>query len=296
MISAAAKEAAAALAADRAILAQTPVSLAERRARFEARASLAPAPADIAVESLSIAGVSCERLTPPGADQAPFLLYLHGGAYCLGSPRSHRELAGRIARTAGLRAVLPDYRLAPEHPFPAALEDALAVYEAMQRHVGRAVAIAGDSAGGGLALALLIAARDKGLRLPNAAAVISPWTDLTLSGDSIAARAALDPFLSLQGIEQSALAYAGAGRSDPLVSPLFAALHGLPPLLIEVGSNEILFDDAARFAARAKAAGVEIQLAVAGGLFHVYHGFPSLPEAREGTDRIGRFLAERARR
>ncbi|MEQ8177473.1 MAG: alpha/beta hydrolase [Amphiplicatus sp.] len=292
MISEAAKETIAALAMNRAILSQTPVSLAQRRASFEARAALAPAPDDVNVESVVIAGVACDLLTPPGSDDAPFLLYLHGGAYCIGSPRSHRELAGRISRAAGLRAVLPDYRLAPEHPFPAALEDALAVYDAMPGLFGDIAAVAGDSAGGGLALALLVAARDRGSRLPASAALISPWTDLTLSGVSIAERAALDPFLSPQGLEQSAVSYAGAARrDDPLMSPLFATLYGLPPLLIEVGSHEILLDDSARLAARAKAAGVESDLVIADGLFHVYHGFPALPEAREGTARIGAFLA-----
>ncbi len=292
MISEAAKETMAALAANRARLAQTSVSLAERRASFEARAALAPAPDDVNVESVAIAGVACDLLTPPDADDAPFLLYLHGGAYCIGSPRSHRELAGRIARAAGLRAVLPDYSLAPEHPFPAALEDVSAVYDAMPSLFGDIVAVAGDSAGGGLALALLLAARGRGSRLPAAAALISPWTDLTQSGVSIVERAALDPFLSPQGLEQSAVAYAGAApRDDPLISPLFATLYGLPPLLIEVGSHEILFDDATRIAARAKAASVESNLVIADGLFHVYHGFPALPEAREGTTRIGSFLA-----
>jgi len=157
---------------------------------------------------------------------------------------------------------------------------------------GDIAAVAGDSAGGGLALALLVAARDQSSRLPASAALISPWTDLTQSGASIVERAALDPFLSPQGLEQSAVSYAGAARrDDPLISPLFATFYGLPPLLIEVGSHEILFDDAARLAARAKAAGVETDLVIAEGLFHVYHGFPALPEAREGTARIGSFLA-----
>ncbi|HOP18542.1 MAG TPA: alpha/beta hydrolase [Parvularculaceae bacterium] len=282
------------LRADRARLKNQPLELSERRRQFEERASLTPLAEDVSVSPSILGGVACETLTPDGAGEAPTLLYLHGGAYCLGSPKSHRELAGRLARAAGLRAVTPDYRLAPENPFPAALDDALSVYAAIAEETGAPpAAVCGDSAGGGLALALLLAARDRGLALPKCAAVISPWTDLTLSGESINARSKLDPFLAPDSLERSAAAYAAGRRlDDPLISPLFADLSVLPPLLIEVGSHEILFDDAARFTARAITAGVDARINVADSLFHVYHGFPMLPEAHEGTTRMASFLQQ----
>lgn len=293
MTSPAASEIMAMLRADRAANSQTPLALAVRRSRFEERARLVPIPATLSVIPRDFGGVRCDVLTPPGASEAPTMLYLHGGAYCLGSPRSHRELIGRIAHAAGMKAVAPDYRLAPEHPFPAALDDAMSVYGAILESTGAPpTALAGDSAGGGLALALLVALRDRKLPAPRAAAVISPWTDLTLSGASMIQRASLDPYLSPDSLEKSAAAYAGdTSRRDPLISPLFANLAGLPPLLVEVGSLEILFDDAARFVDRARAAGCDARLVVGDQLFHVYHGFPTLPEARDGTDRVGRFLA-----
>jgi acetyl esterase/lipase len=219
MISKAAFDAIETLRADRSAIARAPLTLGERRERFEARAKLLPIPADLAISSATIAGVACDGLTPPGAKEMATLLYIHGGGYCLGSPRSHRELAGRIARAAGMKAILPDYRLAPMHPFPAALDDALSVYASILEETGAPpAAICGDSAGGGLALALLVAARDERFPLPRAAAAISPWTDLTLSGASMAERAELDPYLSPGNLEQAAAAYSGGRyRGHPLI-------------------------------------------------------------------------------
>jgi phosphinothricin tripeptide acetyl hydrolase len=221
------------------------------------------------------------------------VLYLHGGGYVIGSPRSHRHLAAAIAGAAAARALLLDYRLAPEHPYPAALEDATAAYRwllAQGIAPGRVV-IAGDSAGGGLTVATLLALREAGVPLPAAGVCISPWVDLTCGGSSYVSKADADPIVQRAGVEQMARAYLGStAPREPLASPLFADLRGLPPLLIHVGSEEVLLDDSVQLAERARAAGVDTTLEVYERMIHVWHWFlPMLDEAQTAVEAIGRF-------
>jgi epsilon-lactone hydrolase len=243
-------------------------------------------------------GRPAEWIRPAGAWNDAALLYLHGGGYVIGSPRSHRHLAEAIARAAGIACLLPDYRLAPEHPFPAAVDDALAAYRSLveQRKIAPgSVAVAGDSAGGGLTAVTLLAIRQAGLPVPGAAVCISPWTDLTCSAPSYGTKAASDPLVARPGITVMAQEYLGAtDPRTPLASPLFADLRGLPPLLIQVGSEEVLLDDATRLAQQACAAGVDATLEVWDSMIHVWHWFlPWLDEAQSAVDKIGAFLRER---
>jgi phosphinothricin tripeptide acetyl hydrolase len=226
------------------------------------------------------------------------VLYLHGGGYVIGSPRSHRHLAAAIAGAAGASALLLDYRLAPEHPFPAAVEDATAAYRWLldQATAPERIVIAGDSAGGGLTVATLLALREARVPLPAGGVCISPWVDLTCSGASYRTMAAADPIVRRAGVEEMARAYLGATPPrTPLASPLFADLRGLPPLLIHVGSDEVLLDDAVQLAERAKAAGVDATLEIYDRMIHVWHWFlPMLDEAQTAVEAIGRFVRSRA--
>jgi monoterpene epsilon-lactone hydrolase len=238
-----------------------------------------------------------ERLQPPTAQPGRMVLYLHGGGYVIGSPRSHRHLAVAIASAAAASALLLDYRLAPEHPFPAALDDAVAAYRWLLDHgvAPGGIVIAGDSAGGGLTVATLVALRDAGLPRPAAGVCISPWVDLTCSAPSYAAKATTDPIVVGQSVARMATAYLGAAdRRTPLASPLFADLAGLPPLLIHVGSEEVLLDDSIALADRATKAGVGATLDVWPEMIHVWHWFlPMLDEAQAAIDRIGIFARAR---
>jgi phosphinothricin tripeptide acetyl hydrolase len=221
------------------------------------------------------------------------VLYLHGGGYVIGSPPSHRHLAAAIAGAAAANALLLDYRLAPEHPYPAAVEDATAAYRwLLARGIAPgSVVIAGDSAGGGLTVATLLALREARVPLPAAGVCISPWVDLTCSGGSYVTKAAADPIVGRAGVEQMARAYLGStAPREPLASPLFADLRGLPPLLIHVGSEEVLLDDSVQLAERARAAGVDTTLEVYERMIHVWHWFlPMLDEAQTAVEAIGRF-------
>jgi len=234
---------------------------------------------------------------PTGDTREPgVLLYLHGGGYLLGSAETHAGLAAQLAQRAGVPAVLLDYRLAPEHPFPAAVDDALAAYrELLERGTSPArTVLAGDSAGAGLAVATLVAARRAGLPLPAAAVLFSPFADLTLSGDSIDALAATDPLFTRASLQEYVTAYlAGQDPADELASPGLADLHGLPPLLIQVGAHEVLLDDAVRLAARAGAADVDVTLEIVAGVPHVFQNrFGELDDADAALDRAGRFLTD----
>jgi monoterpene epsilon-lactone hydrolase len=279
--------------------AQDTLSFDELRAQYDQAERAFPIAPDVRVEPVLAPVAPAEWLRPPGAGHA-VVLYLHGGGYVIGSPRSHRHLAAAIAGAAGASALLLDYRRAPECAFPAAVDDAVAAYRWLlddgRVPAGRIV-IAGDSAGGGLTVATLLALRDGGLALPAGAVCISPWTDLTCSAPSYATKAAVDPVVAPALVTAMAKAYLGsADARTPLASPLHADLRGLPPLLVQVGSEEVLLDDATGLAERARAAGVEVTLEVWDAMIHVWHWFlPMLDEAERAVERIGTFVQERTR-
>jgi len=234
-----------------------------RAARDKASARMFKVPADVTVSPAQLGRLPGEWLRPQGASAAGVVLYLHGGAYITGSCHTHRGLAGHLARAAGSDCFLLDYRLAPEHPFPAAVDDALAAYLALQAaQPARPVALAGDSAGGGLALALALRLRDAGHTAPAAMALLSPWTDLALSLPTHVSKAAVDPFFpDTSTLSAAAQMYAAqTPLTHPLVSPHYASLHGLPPTLIHVGEHEALLGDAQALAATMRAAGTPVQL------------------------------------
>jgi monoterpene epsilon-lactone hydrolase len=286
----------------RAHLAKLPPSdaltTAERRAQYERAEKVFPTPPDVKVERVNVPAAPAEWLRPPSAVPGRVVLYLHGGGYVIGSPRSHRHLAAAIAGAAGASALLLDYRLAPEHPFPAAVEDATAAYRWLldQATAPERIVIAGDSAGGGLTVATLLALREARVPLPAGGVCISPWVDLTCSGASYGTMAAADPIVRRASVEEMARAYLGATPPrTPLASPLFADLRGLPPLLIHVGSDEVLLDDAVQLAERAKAGGVDATLEIYDRMIHVWHWFlPMLDEAQTAVEAIGRFVRSRA--
>lgn len=288
------------IAAVREKLAKLPRSaeqtLEEVRTIYDKATRAFPLPQDIAREDVTLGGVPAERLTPQQARKDQALIYLHGGGYGTGSPRSHRHLAGDIAKRAGVVALVPDYRLAPENPFPAAVDDALAVYrDALKQFAPGRIAIAGDSAGGGLTVAVLLAARDAGLPMPAAAICISPWTDMTASGASYTERAAADPLVTMDGLVRWRQCYIGDGdRRHPLASPAHADLKGLPPLLIQVGGDEILLDDARLLADKARAVDIDTVLEVWPQMIHVWHWyFPMLDEGERANAAIAQFMRDR---
>jgi monoterpene epsilon-lactone hydrolase len=272
---------------------ETPPTVAEQRSGFSA-ALTRPAPAGVVTRRTVLGGRPALELEPAEVSGRGRLLYLHGGGYVVGSPDTHEGLVGELARRLSLRALSVDYRLAPEHPFPAAVDDALAAYrELLDAGIDpRDLVIAGDSAGGGLSIATLLAARHAGLPQPAAVVVFSPWVDLTLAGESMRSKQDVDPLFIEADLRAFADLYVGAGdRAHPLASPLFADLTGLPPLLVQVGANEVLLDDAVRLAARAGADDVEVTLEVGPGLPHVFQlQYGRLDEADAALDRAAAFL------
>jgi len=275
------------------VLSGAPVG--ELRANMEMMATAVPPPDDVAFEPVDAGGVPGEWVTAPGARTDAAMLYLHGGGYAIGSIATHRRLAAAISRAAGIRLLLVDYRLAPEHPHPAAVDDAVAAYRwLLGEGLDRAdLAIAGDSAGGGLTVATLLALRDRGEPLPACAVPISPWVDMDQSASSYATRADLDPMVSAAGLKQMADWYlAGQPLDTPLASPLHADLTGLPPLLVHVGDHEVLLDDATRLVERARQHGVDAVCEVGPECFHVWHAFP-IPEAEDAIGRIAEFVRRR---
>lgn len=267
-------------------------STAEHRTSFDAWA-IQPYPADVTATDVSLGGVDAIELTVDGNAADPTILYFHGGGYVAGSARTGTHLAAELARRAGGRAVSVDYRLAPEHPYPAAVEDGLAAYAGLlESGAGPSqVLLAGDSAGGGLAIATLLAARDRGLPQPAAVALFSPWADISLSGASMRTKDGADPLFSNDIMGWYADRYVPtADRSAPLASPVFATLTGLPPLLIQVGSHEVLLDDAVRLAANAGRDDVEVTLQATAEGTHVFQlSFGMLDEADEAIDEVVRF-------
>lgn len=264
-------------------------TLAETRARLDARADQISLPTDCEFYPERIGGVACERLRPVTAREGRTLLYFHGGGYQVGSPRSHRYLAARLAEAACCEAVVPDYRKAPEDPYPGAVRDALAVY----RSLSGTVVAGGDSAGAGLAIAMALAARDAWLPQPAGLMLISPWVDLAHEGTTYG-REGVDT-VTLERLRRYAADYAaGNALHSPMVSPVYADLTNLPPMLIQVGSNEALLSDSTRLAERAAGAGVEVTLHA---IPHLVHGFPvhfpRLASVRRALAEAGAWIGER---
>jgi monoterpene epsilon-lactone hydrolase len=269
----------------------------DQRAAMDAASLAAPPPEGVSVEPAELGGRPAEWLTPEGVGRDAAVLYLHGGGYCSGSLDSHRDLAARIGIASGCAVVTLGYRLGPEDPFPAAVDDAIAAYRQLVADgiPPERLVVAGDSAGGGLTMALLLALRAEGIPGPAAAVCLSPWVDLTQSAPSYQELADRDPMVSKEDLAGLADAYlAGTDPRTELASPLLAAdLSGLPPLRIEVGADEVLLDDATRLAARATAAGNDVTLTVWPEMIHVFQAFPGviLPETDLSVAAIGEFVA-----
>ncbi|GJD63475.1 alpha/beta hydrolase [Methylobacterium frigidaeris] len=271
-----------------------PADLAARRERLDGLGAEYALPPDVTVERVVARAVPAEWTGTAAADPARVLLFLHGGGYMAGSLASHRHVVARAGREAGARTLALAYRLAPEHPFPAALEDALAGYRFLldQGFAPERIALAGESAGGGLAIATVLSLREAGLPPPRCLWLSSPWVDLTLAGGTLASKAALDPLLSRAYLAELVAAYlAGADPRSALVSPLDGDLAGLPPMLIQVGSAEVLLDDALRLAAAAGVADVPVTLRVWPHMIHAWHLFhPELEEGRASLSEAGSFI------
>ncbi len=274
-----------------------PVATARRHFEKIARTFLIRAK-NVEVEQTQIAGVDVDWLRPGKARKDKVLLYLHGGAYVMGSPRTHRQLASHIVRAAGVVAVLPDYRLAPEHPFPAGIDDAVAVYRGLLEagFMPGDIIVAGDSAGGGLSVATLLALRHAGDPLPAAAVLLSPFLDVTGSGESATTRADRDPWFDVRDLHVVARYYCPDENDwkNPLVSPVFANVAGLPPMLIQVGDDEILLSDATRLAGKLEAEGIDVELEIWPHMWHVFQIFiGKMPESRAAVKKIGRYIDKR---
>jgi monoterpene epsilon-lactone hydrolase len=281
-----------------------PAPLAEQRASFEKLVENyvghpLPLPEGTRIESVDVDGIPAAWISPAGADQERVVLYFHGGAYTLGSLTSHRELVARLSAAAGVRSLQIDYRLAPEHVFPAALDDALTTYRWLLAHGTKPehIVLAGDSAGGGLSLALLQVVRDQHLPMPAGAVLLSPWTDLVGTVESRTTRDAVDPVFSGSAINFLANFYAGTEeKHNPLLSPIYADLHGFPPLLIEVGNDEVLLDDALHLAEHARAAHVSVELTVWEDMWHLFQLYASvLPEGQQSLENMGNFIRSQTR-
>ena len=273
---------------------RTGMSIPERRATMDAWDKAYPMADDVTVAPAKVAEVPVEWITAPNASEDAVLLFLHGGGYVIGSPDSHRHLVANLSEETGLQGLLVDYRLAPEDPFPAAVEDAISVYAALLTHGFEAeeIVVAGDSAGGGLVIAMMLAIRDANLPLPAAGICLSPWNDLTGTAKSLETNASVDPTVTKESLDFFAGEYLGEeDAQNPYASPLFGDFTGLPPLLIQVGSVEVLLDDAVMLAERAKEAGVSVTLEVWDEMIHVWHRYyPVLQEAREANARIGEYV------
>jgi monoterpene epsilon-lactone hydrolase len=271
-----------------------PAGFAERRERLDAIGSASPPAADIRLEPTDANGVPAEWSLAPGSDPSRVLLFFHGGGYCSGSLVSHRGMVTEAGRAARARTLAVAYRLAPEHPFPAAIEDARATYRfLLDRGIAPSkIAVGGDSAGGGLTLALLTILRDAGQPLPGCGWLVSPWVDLQMTGASLAEKANVDPLISKPYLEELASAYlAGADPANPLVSPLSGDLAGLPPLLVQVGSAETLLDDAIRIARHAGAADVWTNLEIWPDMIHAWHLWAAqLEDGRRAIAAAGAFI------
>ena len=281
-----------------------PAPLPEQRAALELLVENyvghpVPLPEGTRVESVVADGVPAEWISQSNADSERVLLYLHGGAYVLGSFKSHRDLVARLSIASGVRGLLIDYRLAPEHVFPAAIDDAVTAYRWLLANGTKPehIVVGGDSAGGGLTLALLQTLRDKNIPLPAGAVLLSPWTDLVGAVESRTTRDAADPWISGQAITFVSGFYAGTEDAhNPLISPIHADMHGFPPLFIDVGNDEVLLDDSLQVVEHAKAANVPVELTVWDGMWHVFQAFAYvLPEGQQAIEKMGTFIRKQTK-
>lgn len=270
------------------------VPLDVERREWEAAAAQVALPSGITITPVDLAGRHGEWVSSPQASPQHVLYYMHGGGYTSGSCVTHRELAARLCLASGVRVLLLDYRLAPEHPFPAAIEDAGAGYHWLLDHgiAPERIVFGGDSAGGGLAVAALLWLRERAVALPAAAVLLSPWLDMTVSGPSVQDRAAVAPVSSREDLLRAAGRYlGGTDPRNPLASPIYADLHGLPPLLIQAGDHELLLSDSTHLARQAQAAGVEVTLEIWDEMWHVWHAWAGgLPEGQQAINGIGAFI------
>ena len=266
---------------------------------LEAMNSQAGLPVGVTVTPTKVLDMYAEWVSGPDTDRNKVILHLHGGGHAIGSCNTHRELAARISLASKVPVLLIEYRLAPPHHFPADIEDATAAYRWLlgEGFKPNQIIISGDSAGGGLTMSTLLSLRDAGDPLPAAAILLSAWVDLAVTGETIKTRAEIDPWLTPDVLHVQAANYIGNGDAsltDPLVSPLYADLHGLPPLLIHMGDHEILLSDATRLAEKAEAAGVEVTLDVWPDMWHVWHfSAAELPEGQQAIDKIGAFVQQK---
>jgi monoterpene epsilon-lactone hydrolase len=275
-----------------------PVGWPERRKRIDEVGAVWPVADDVELTPVDVNGIPGEYSIVPGSDPSRVLMFFHGGGYCSGSIQSHRRLVTEAGRAARMRTLAVAYRLAPEHPFPAAYDDALTAWQFLrnQEIAASQIAVGGDSAGAGLTLALISRLRDAHEELPACAWLISPWTDLTMSGSTLVSKAAVDPLIHKEYLNELADAYlpAGIDRKDPRVSPLYADFRNFPPMLIQVGSNETLFDDATRLAARAGAADVAVTLEIWPDMIHAWPLWNAhLEDGRRALASAGSFIRAR---
>jgi monoterpene epsilon-lactone hydrolase len=271
------------------------LTIAEHRARSVKNARLMNrVPAGVVVEKLGIDGLQAEWIGPPGAIPGRVVLYLHGGGYITGGIDSHQMMCCLLAQTLKIKVLLPEYRLAPEHPFPAAIDDAHKMYGWLQEQGYKAadIIVAGDSAGGGLSLALVHVLRDAGEPLPGAVVCFSPWADLAHKSQTHITRAKAEVLLRTDVLREWAVCYAGVEKLEhPLISPVYSDFHGFPPILIQVGSDEVLLDDARLLAERARADGVEVRLEIWDGMWHVWQALGDMiPESRQAFEQVGQFI------
>jgi monoterpene epsilon-lactone hydrolase len=252
-----------------------PVGWDERRQRLDDVGAIWPVAADVELSAADVGGVPAEWSSVPGSDPSRVILFFHGGGYCSGSIRSHRRMVSEAGRAAAARTLAIGYRLAPEHPFPAALDDVVSAWRYLRAQGIAAphIAVGGDSAGGGLTAALINRLREDGEAQPGCAWLVSPWIDLTMSGATLASKDTVDPLIHKSYLEELASAYVPGGmdRKDPRISPLYARLEGFPPTLIQVGSAESLLSDATRFAEALGAANVAVALEVWPHMIHAWH-------------------------
>jgi acetyl esterase/lipase len=268
--------------------------LEQRRREWEAEARLEVLPAGARFTRETVGEIDCEWMEMPRVAKDRVFLFLHGGGYISGSPRTHRRLAANLSRATHMRVLMPEYRLAPEHPFPAGVKDALQVFGWLlqQGLTEEDIVVGGDSAGGGLTLSMLLALREAGAKMPLAAVLLAPWTDLTVASPSYRSNRKYDPIITREGLQEAAAWYAGdRDPADPMMSPMFADLSGLPPMLIHAASDEAMVDDSRLFADRAAAHGVDVTCKIFDGLWHVFHhGGMEIPESRQAIDEIGAYL------